>query len=181
MYGIFSYNNTSPRVGLKHGTHILDLQALSQPGHFNDLGIDPSVFAQPALNDFIALGKSTHRLVRQRLNELLADDGKAFESVQDQVLIDQSRATMHLPVRIGNYTDFYAGIHHAENVGRIFRPDAEPLLPNYRHLPVAYHGRASSIVVSGTPITDRMGRFWEPPTNPFLGRRRRWILSWNWG
>lgn len=119
------------------------------------------MFAQPALNDFIALGKPAHRAIRQRLTELLDNDTAALADVHDQVFIHQSRVTLHLPVRIGDYTDFYAGIHHAENVGRMFRPQADPLLPNYRQLPVGYHGRASSVVVSGTPIRRPSGQFME--------------------
>jgi fumarylacetoacetase len=169
MYGIFSYDIASPRVGLKHGKRILDLEVVGLLGYFNDLTIDPAVFAQPALNEFIALGKPRHRLIRQRLNELLSDETAAFKDVHEQVFIDESRARMHLPVRIGDYTDFYAGIHHAENVGRMFRPNAEPLLPNYRHLPVAYHGRASSIVVSGTSIQRPNGQYLSPDNQPVFG------------
>jgi len=152
MYGIFSYDNADWRVGYKHADHILDLSAVGQLGYFNDLKIDVAVFARTALNDFIALGKPAWVAIGDRIRQLLADDAAGLANIRAQVLIHESRVTLHLPVRIGNYTDFYAGIHHAENVGRLFRPGGEPLLPNYRHLPVAYHGRASSIVVSGTPI-----------------------------
>uniref|UniRef100_UPI003B3B9AE4 fumarylacetoacetase n=1 Tax=Spirosoma sp. TaxID=1899569 RepID=UPI003B3B9AE4 len=89
--------------------------------------------------------------------------------IHDQVFIHESRAKMHLPVRIGDYTDFYAGIHHAENVGRMFRPDGDPLLPNYKHMPVAYHGRASSIVVSGTSIRRPIGQFLGADKQPVFG------------
>ncbi|GAB4051587.1 fumarylacetoacetase [Spirosoma litoris] len=159
MYGIFSYDIASPRVGLKQGDYILDLEVVALLGYFNDLKIDPTVFAQPVLNDFIALGKPAHRAIRQRLNELLSSGTPAFSDVHDQIFIHESRVQMHLPVRIGDYTDFYAGVHHAENVGRMFRPTSDPLLPNYKQLPVAYHGRASSIVVSGTPIRRPKGQF----------------------
>lgn len=169
MYGIFSYGISNPRVGVKHGDFILDLEVVSLLGYFDELEIDSSVFAQSALNEFIALGKSTHRAVRQRLNELLVNEATAFVDVHDQVFIHESRATMHLPVRIGDYTDFYAGIHHAENVGRMFRPDGDPLLPNYKHMPVAYHGRASSIVVSGTPIRRPNGQFLGSAKQPVFG------------
>lgn len=158
MYGIFSYDNSTPRVGYRQGDFILDLEVISLLGHFNDLGIDTTVFVRPVLNNFIQLGREKHRAVRQRLKELLATNAQALAYVHDQVFIHQSRAQMHLPVRIGDYTDFYAGIHHAENVGRMFRPDGDPLLPNYKHMPVAYHGRASSIVVSGTPIRRPKGQ-----------------------
>ncbi|GAB3024948.1 fumarylacetoacetase [Spirosoma pulveris] len=161
LYGIFSYDIASPRVGVRHKDLVLDLEVVSLLGYFDDLSVDPAVFAQPALNDFIALGKPAHRAIRQRLTELLDNDTAALADVHDQVFIHQSRVTLHLPVRIGDYTDFYAGIHHAENVGRMFRPQADPLLPNYRQLPVGYHGRASSVVVSGTPIRRPSGQFME--------------------
>lgn len=169
MYGIFSYNIASPRVGYKHGRQVLDLEIVGLLGYFDDLNIDPAVFTQPVLNDFIALGKPAHQRLRQRLKELLSDENTAFKRVHDQVFIDASRVRMHLPLRIGNYTDFYAGIHHAENVGRMFRPNADPLLPNYRHLPVAYHGRASSIVVSETPIRRPTGQFLDVDNKPTFG------------
>lgn len=167
LYGIFSYDTSTPRVGLKYQDHVLDLEVVGLLGYFDSLAIDPVVFAKPVLNEFIALGRSAHRAVQQRLNELLADDSAAFENVHDQVFIHESRVTMHLPVQIGNYTDFYAGIHHAENVGRMFRPAGEPLLANYRHMPVAYHGRASSVVVSGTPIRRPDGQFLQDNTVVF--------------
>ncbi|GAB2601946.1 fumarylacetoacetase [Spirosoma areae] len=159
MYGIFSYGSNSPRVGFKVGKYILDLEIVSLLGYFDALSIDLAVFAQSALNNFIALGKPAHRAVRQRLDALLEHEAKALADVHDQVFIHESSVQMHLPVRIGDYTDFYAGIHHAGNVGRMFRPDSDPLLPNYKHMPVAYHGRASSIVVSGTPIHRPNGQF----------------------
>lgn len=161
MYGIFSYGIASARAGYKHRDHILDLEVIGLLGYFSDVAIDPAVFARPVLNDFIALGKPVWQAVDERIRQLLADERTAFEGVRDQVLIHESRATLHLPVQIGNYTDFYAGIHHAENVGRLFRPEGDPLLPNYRHLPVAYHGRASSVVVSGTPVRRPQGQFLE--------------------
>ncbi|AUD07445.1 fumarylacetoacetase [Spirosoma pollinicola] len=159
MYGIFSYDTSTPRMGLKHKDHVLDLEVVGLLGYFDNLAIDPAVFTKPFLNDFIALGKPIHRAIHQRINALLEHDATAFAEVHDQVFIHESRVQMHLPVHIGDYTDFYAGIHHAENVGRMFRPQGDPLLPNYKHLPVAYHGRASSIVVSGTPIRRPKGQF----------------------
>ncbi|GAB3999359.1 fumarylacetoacetase [Spirosoma daeguense] len=169
MYGIFSYDIGEPRVGFKHGDYVLDLEVVGLLGYFNDLHIDTSVFTKSALNDFIELGKSTHQDVWQRLTTLLANELVAFADVHDQVFIHNSRVQMHLPVRIGDYTDFYAGIHHAENVGRMFRPDGDPLLPNYRHMPVAYHGRSSSIVVSGTPIRRPNGQFLGSNNEPIFG------------
>lgn len=171
MYGIFSYDIASPRVGYKHGDYILDLELVALLGYFEGLNVDPSVFGQPFLNDFMALGRVTCRAVTARIRGLLADKEKEVVIFHDQVLILASRATLHLPIRVGDYTDFYAGIHHAENVGRMFRPSrngepSEPLLPNYRHMPIAYHGRASSIVVSGTPIRRPMGQGLDSENKP---------------
>lgn len=159
LFGIFSYGIASPRVGVKHGNFILDLEVVGLLGYFDGIDLDPAVFARPVLNDFIEQGKPIWQAVQRRLTNLLQDEHHSFASVHDQVFIHQSRATMHLPIRIGDYTDFYAGIEHATNVGKMFRPDGDPLLPNYRHLPVAYHGRSSSIVVSGTPIHRPNGQY----------------------
>ena len=167
LYGIFSYDTSTPRVGFKHKDHVLDLEVVGLLGYFDTLAIDPAVFTKSVLNDFIALGRPAHRSIKQRLTELLSNEASALADVHDQIFIHESRVRMHLPVRIGDYTDFYAGIHHAENVGRMFRPAGDPLLPNYKHLPVAYHGRASSIVVSGTAIRRPSGQFLEGDTVTF--------------
>lgn len=158
MYGIFSYAIASPRLGFKYGDLILDLEVVALLGYLKETGVDQAIFGQPSLNNFMALGRATCRAVTKRIRALLADDAAALNDARDQVLIQASRATLHLPVRVGDYTDFYAGIYHAENVGRMFRPTGDPLLPNYRHMPIAYHGRASSIVVSGTPIRRPAGQ-----------------------
>ncbi|GAA4466145.1 fumarylacetoacetase [Nibrella saemangeumensis] len=168
-YGIFSYDIGSPRAGVLVGDHILDLEVIGLLGFFNDLSIDPAVFTKPYLNDFMELGRPIWREVHQHLADLLANDQAALKDVAGQVLIHRSRATLHMPVRVGDYTDFYASEEHATNVGRMFRPDGEPLLPNWKHLPVAYHGRASSIVVSGTPIRRPKGQFLGPDNKPVFG------------
>ncbi|GAA4405647.1 fumarylacetoacetase [Nibrella viscosa] len=168
-YGIFSYDIASPRAGVLVGDHILDLELIGLLGFFNDLSLDPTVFTKPTLNEFMELGRPVWREVHQHIADLLADDHAALKDVAGQVLIHRSRATLHMPVRVGDYTDFYASEEHATNVGRMFRPDGEPLLPNWKHLPVAYHGRASSIVVSGTPIRRPKGQFLGPENKPSFG------------
>ncbi len=154
MYGIFSTSGRPPRAGYKIGDHILDLVVAHTIGFFDRIDLPNGIFAQPTLNGFIALGKPIWLAVQHRLTDLTTNLVHG-----EGLLVSLSAASLHLPVQIGDYTDFYAGIHHAENVGRLFRPSGEPLLPNYRHLPVGYHGRASSVVVSGTAIHRPNGQF----------------------
>ncbi len=161
MYGIFSYEGSDHRVGYKVGDEILDLTTAFNLGVF--AGALPqtidSVFARPALNDFMALGPDTCQAVTRQIRAYLQTPECQSDVLRHLLFVSLTDATLHLPVKIGDYTDFYAGIHHAENVGRMFRPDGDPLLPNYKQMPVAYHGRASSIVVSGTPVKRPNGQF----------------------
>lgn len=153
-FGIFKFGLEAPRVGVAIGEWVVDCKVLAENGNFDDLAIDPLVFDQPYLNDFIELGKTKTGAVRNRLSEILdlKENRWTGRSWRDQFLIPQSEVAMLLPVRIGDYTDFYSSLEHASNLGAMFRDPNNALLPNWRHLPVAYHGRASSIVVSGTPI-----------------------------
>jgi len=153
-FGIFKLGLEAPRVGVAIGEWVVDCKALARKASFDDLGIDPLVFDQPYLNDFIELGKTKTSAVRNRLSEVLdqRENPWSGKSWSDKFLIRQSEVDMLLPVRIGDYTDFYSSLEHASNVGAMFRDPGNALLPNWRHLPVAYHGRASSIVVSGTSI-----------------------------
>lgn len=155
-YGIFSSDGRSPRVGVAIGDYILDVQAVAELHFFSEPKLPASVFAQPTLNEFIALGRPVWRAVRRQLTELLQSDFPEKERLRP-LLVPQAEAILHLPVRVGDYTDFYASEYHATNVGKLFRPD-EPLMPNWKHLPVAYHGRASSVVVSGTDFQRPQGQ-----------------------
>ncbi len=161
MYGIFSTPNNPPRPGYRVDNQILDLIIAHNLDVFHGIDLPRAIFERDTLNDFIALGKPTWQAVEARLTELKTGQLPAFNNpvFQEMLFVPLDEATLHRPVAIGDYTDFYAGIHHAENAGRIFRPDSEPLLPNYRHLPVGYHGRASSVVVSGTPVHRPNGQF----------------------
>ncbi|MEL7021262.1 MAG: fumarylacetoacetase, partial [Bacteroidota bacterium] len=150
-YGIFSTQTKSPRIGVAIGQQILDLAALARKGFFDDLGIDKKIFAQPQLNDFIALGKPITTQVRNRIQTALCDE-QGVIAQNRRLLVQQRNARLHLPIQIGDYTDFYSSIEHATNIGTMFRDPNNALLPNWRHLPVGYHGRASSIIVSGTDI-----------------------------
>ncbi|RMH29526.1 MAG: fumarylacetoacetase, partial [Planctomycetota bacterium] len=151
-----------PRCVSAIGDCALDLSALHRAGLFAGTPVEPkNVFAQPALNAFFALGRGAWSAVRERLSELLdartptlRDDA----ALRDAALIPLDQAEPRLPVVVGDYTDFYASAHHATNVGRMFRPGQPPLLPNYKHLPVGYHGRASTVVLSGAPVRRPMGQ-----------------------
>lgn len=154
-FGIFSTTDRSARPGVAIGEYIIDLQALASKGVFD---FDTSVFESAVLNDFIALGKPITKAVREQLQKWLRDPQSVLAQNQDQLLVAQKEAQMHLPLTIGDYTDFYSSIEHATNVGIMFRDPANALFPNWKHLPVGYHGRASSIVVSGTPVRRPKGQ-----------------------
>ncbi|KAK9415799.1 putative Fumarylacetoacetase [Seiridium unicorne] len=165
---ITTEHDSTKRAAIAIGSYVVDLKALSQskslvPGQ-------DDVFSQPTLNAFAALGRSAHRDVRKVLQDILASDTKYAEALKDneelrqKALIPQNKVKLHLPMSIGDYTDFYAGYNHAYNVGVLFRGPANALQPNYTHLPVGYHGRASSIVVSGTPIRRPWGQILLDPT-----------------
>lgn len=157
-YGIFSTERLSPRAATRIGDQVLDLAKVADLGFLDaQLGKHKDVFAQPVLNDFMALGKPLTRAVRERLSELL-QPGSPLEEHAEKVLYPVETVKLHLPVRIGDYTDFYSSQEHATNVGKMFRPNGDPLLPNWKHLPVGYHGRASSIIVSGEPVYRPMGQ-----------------------
>ena len=142
-YGVFSVGESAPRVGTRLGDSVLDLAVL--------LGDD--VFARPSLNAFMAQGHDRWVAVRREITERVAGE------VPDEALHAVDDVTLHLPVEVADYVDFYASEHHAANLGRLFRPDnPDPLMPNWKHLPVGYHGRASSIVVSGTDVVRPSGQ-----------------------
>ncbi len=152
-FGIFKTQSSSPRVGIAIGDQVLDLALLNKMGFLNNLKIDNSIFTNQYLNDFIALGKPTWRALRQRVSDLLNADNAELrdnKEAQQKVLQYISNVQLLMPIRVGDYTDFYSSIDHATNVGTMFRDPANALLPNWKHLPVGYHGRASSIIISGT-------------------------------
>lgn len=153
-FGIFKTEQLQPRIGVAIGEMVADLAVLAEHGFFDDLNIDKNVFTRAYLNDFIALGKDKTGAVRNRLSQILDQDLEEWDASQlaDFFLHKQSAVQMLMPVKVGDYTDFYSSKEHATNVGSMFRDPENALLPNWLHLPVGYHGRASSIVVSGTPI-----------------------------
>ena len=146
-FGIFSDGKGPRRPGVAIGDFILDLARVCKAGLWN--GAAEEVLSAPCLNDLLAQSPEQRRSLRRLLSELLSDD--RHRSTVGSFLVAAKEAVLHCPMTIGNYTDFYAGIHHAENVGRLFRPD-NPLLPNYKYVPIGYHGRSSSIRISDTAV-----------------------------
>ena len=147
-FGIFSTNGTDKRVGIAIGDQVLDLAAVAGLGM---LDIPADALTTGFLNDFISLGKAKTSQIRLDIQKLLTDQGSPLKQ-HSSLLLDQASVQMHLPVKVGDYTDFYSSIEHATNVGIMFRDPANALLPNWKHIPVGYHGRASSIIVSGEPV-----------------------------
>lgn len=149
-FGI-AYVNGNHQVASAIGDQVVLLGELNRLGYFDELKINPAIFYNIYINDFMAMGKDFTRKVRDRLSDILLK-GSDAEKDAGKFLQAQSKTEMRLPVRVGDYTDFYSSKEHATNVGTMFRDPENALLPNWRHLPVGYHGRASSIVVSGTEI-----------------------------
>lgn len=155
-YGIAKLSNEKAVAVTRIGDTIIDLQSLSALNVFSDLKIaNADIFNQPVLNNFIELGKDLHVKVRERLQEIFgigSMNTELTEKIKQYSLYAADGVKMLMPVKVTDYTDFYSSIEHATNVGKMFRDPANALLPNWKHLPVGYHGRASSIVVSGTEI-----------------------------
>jgi fumarylacetoacetase len=145
-YGVFSTAGTAPRTGVAIGDSVLDLAAAT--------GDD--VHATGSLNAFMARGPQAWSELCAQLTDWLTDE--AHRDTVEPHLVPRSEVTLHLPVEIADYVDFYSSQHHAENLGRMFRPDSEPLTPNWKHLPIGYHGRAGTVQVSGTPVVRPSGQ-----------------------
>lgn len=150
------------RVGIRIGDWVVDLSVLEKEGFFEKTGLgDHQVFHQPTLNSFMANGRVIWREVREILSNLLRHDNPKLRDNNDlrsEVIIPVNDVELQLPVEIGDYTDFYSSREHATNVGIMFRGKENALMPNWLHLPVAYHGRASSVVLSGTDIRRPWGQ-----------------------
>lgn len=154
-YGIFKpQGQPDLRVGIAIGDYILDLALLETEGLLKTSSPTP-VFNQPKLNTFMALGFKAWQDIRLQISQLLRHDNPLLRDnsvLRARAIWQQNEVCLELPIAVADYTDFYSSQYHATNVGRLFRPQAEPLLPNWKQLPVAYNGRASSVVVSGTPL-----------------------------
>jgi len=157
-FGVFRPRDEDARIGVRIGEHVVDLPAA---------GIDPELTARPSLNFLMASGRAG--AIRDRVGELLVGPER-FDLLRP---VDDVQ--MQLPLDVIDYVDFYSSIHHATNLGRILRPDAEPLLPNWRQLPVAYHGRARTVVVSGTPVMRPEGLVADAPGEPAHLRASRML------
>ncbi len=171
--GVFSASGGPPRAGVAIGDRIVDIAALTSARLLDG---EAARFAEEAasgtLNASLALGAGPRRALRARLSVMLRE-GATERAAVEQCLVDAASCTPHLPVAIGDFTDFYVGIHHATNVGRQFRPD-NPLLPNYKWVPIGYHGRSSSVGISGSPVRRPNGQT-KPPdaAEPGFGPCRR--------
>lgn len=173
-YGIFRAPDRAPRAGVAIGDYVLDLAALAKEGFLKELHLDNAVFSNLYLNDFITLGKPAWQSVRARVAELLTEGNTELENHVDQVLLPRGSVELLMPVKVGDYTDFYSSEEHATNVGKMFRGAENALMPNWKSLPVAYHGRSSSIVVSGTDILRPKGQMKAPDAPaPSFGPSRR--------
>ncbi|MCR4521696.1 MULTISPECIES: fumarylacetoacetase [Bosea] len=149
-FGAFSPEGEPARGGVAIGDEILDLAALAASGLCADIEEIVAAAAAPSLNGFLGLGTGARRQLRARLSALLAE-GSPAQTALKPMLHPARKCVLGLPARIGDYTDFYAGIQHALNIGSLLRPD-NPLLPNYKHIPIGYNGRASSVRPSGEPF-----------------------------
>lgn len=168
-YGVFSTAaNPTPRVGVAIGDQVLDLAALDAAGLVGATG-GAAVFATPSVNAFMALGPTVWSGTRARLSSLLADGGDAAlrdnKALRRSVLVPMASATMHLPLFVRSFTDFYASREHATNVGTMFRDPQNALMPNRLHLPIGYNGRASTVVVSGTDVRRPLGQIKSPSSS----------------
>lgn len=165
-FGIFSTPSLSPQPGIRIGNHIVHLASLAQSGFLEEAGLQWAAQLQsPTLNPLIQAGPAAWRTIRLRVQTLFSESPHDLwhGDTPHRFMIPVEEATMHLPVAIGDYTDFYSSENHAFNVGVLFRDPANALLPNWKHIPVGYHGRSSSIVVSGTDFHRPAGQV-KPPT-----------------
>ncbi len=150
-YGVYSRGDQPPRVGVAVGHQVIDVAGVCRAA-----GRDPEVFEQPSLNPFLALGPRAWAENRLLLQSALAEP--AGQALLEPHLVGAGDIRLHLPIEVADYVDFYASVDHASNVGRIFRPDSAPLTPNWRHMPIGYHGRAGTVVVTGTEVVRPQGQ-----------------------
>lgn len=172
-FGVFISQDDITTIGSRIGNSVIDLAALHQLGYFQGIPLTDDIFMQDNLNDFIADGRMTWRLVRNRIADIFDAENLKLKNSKKHckaVIFDIDDVEMLMPVEVGDYTDFYSSKDHATNVGSMFRDPENALFPNWLHLPVGYHGRASSIVVSGTKIRRPVGQTMpKDATSPVFG------------
>lgn len=161
-FGVFkTMSNPSPRLCTAIGDNVVDLAVLNYMDLLDDLEIDHEVFNNRYINDLMSLGKPKVRELRDLLADLLDEQNEEAKALGWHFLHPIDKVELLMPIHVGDYTDFYSSLEHATNIGKMLRPD-NPLLPNWKHIPVGYHGRASSIVVSGTPVVRPHGQTLPP-------------------
>ena len=175
-FGVGLINEEYPSCVTRIGDTVIDLAILYDAGYFDEFDIEENIFEALVLNPFIELGKEITVPLREKIQKLLLKNSQLEEDIdtQQQAFFEIEEVQMMMPVHVPNYTDFYSSIEHATNVGKMFRDPENALLPNWKHLPVGYHGRASSIVVSDTPIIRPKGQT-KPndAENPVFGPTKR--------
>src|ERR1017187_2989768 len=174
-FGVFRRGDAGkPKVGVAIGDRILDLDGMQRDGLLadEDIRLAANACASDSLNPLMTIGPGARRVLRRRLHAVLREDAPpADRQAASRHLVVQADVEMLLPAAVGDYTDFYASIFHATNVGKLFRPD-NPLLPNYKYIPIGYHGRASSLVATGTPVRRPSGQTREGDAEPKFGPTR---------
>lgn len=173
-FGIFKTNYSDARVGVRIGDYVLDMSVVHNLDYLGELPFSLSDFSSCFLNEMMRKGKIASRELRNRISELLQSDNFEMQEKADQVLIPIEDVIMQMPVQIGDYTDFYSSKEHATNVGTMFRDPANALLPNWLWIPVGYHGRASSVILSGQDIHRPKGQIKpDPNENPIFAPSRQ--------
>ncbi|MFI5141035.1 MAG: fumarylacetoacetase [Bacteroidia bacterium] len=170
-FGVYSDKQVTHHACIAIGEQLMDLHMVHHLHYFKGLSLPENIFANQHLNEFISLGKEVTRKVRDRVSELLSSNNTELQNSpnKDQIFKKQNNVQMLMPVHIGDYTDFYSSIDHATNVGKMFRDPENALLPNWKHLPVGYHGRASSICVSGHSFHRPKGQMKPTDAPPVFG------------
>jgi fumarylacetoacetase len=162
-YGAFRRDGAT-RLGVAIGDAILDLRAVAEAGLLGAAADASALFGGPTLNPFLERGRATWRVTRARISELLSDGNRELldAGIAEGALVPRGGAEMRMPIAVADYVDFYSSREHATNLGKILRPGGEALLPNWRHLPVGYHGRSGTVVLDGTPVVRPSGQRLEP-------------------
>jgi fumarylacetoacetase len=167
-YGAFDDGAGDVRLCVAIGDSVLDLRALAERGLLDTIAPNArALMSAPTLNPLLGAGRRTWRALRERISQLLrADDTTVRDADATAALGDRTRAALVLPFTVGDYVDFFSSLEHATNLGKILRPESEPLLPNWRYIPIGYHGRSATVVASGTPVTRPRGQVKSPDAAP---------------